>query len=240
MLDLPTEALAWVITFVAAIVQGTIGTGFAIFSVPLLTLIDPSLTPIPQILLAFPMTFGAVWRERQHIDLDGIWWIISGRVPGTLAAAWMLTQITEKTFDLVIASIVLAFVLVIGRGWEIRLNNRNRLLAGVASGFGGTASAIGGPPVILLYRNTPGPTLRSTVAAVFAAGILITMTTLHLTGVATAVDYRVAATLLIPMAAGFWLSGKLIRLVEGEHLKRAILIVCSIAGVALLVRGLAA
>ena len=46
--------IALVITAAGAFVQGTIGVGFGIVSVPLLSLINPVLAPVPQLLLVSP------------------------------------------------------------------------------------------------------------------------------------------------------------------------------------------
>ncbi|MCH7845622.1 MAG: sulfite exporter TauE/SafE family protein [Acidobacteria bacterium] len=81
---MPIEAwiLALVITLAAALIQGVVGVGFAMVSVPLLALIDPRLAPVPQLLIAIPMTMTMAWRERGYIELQRITWIIVGRFPG--------------------------------------------------------------------------------------------------------------------------------------------------------------
>jgi uncharacterized membrane protein YfcA len=65
--------LAFVITAIAATLQGSVGLGFAMVSVPLLTLIDPRLAPVPQLLVALPLSLAIAWRERRSIDLHGFW-----------------------------------------------------------------------------------------------------------------------------------------------------------------------
>ena len=75
--------LALAVTFVAASIQGVVGIGFALVSVPILALIDPSLAPVPQLLITMPLTITMAWRERRHIDASGIG---SDRWPGASLA----------------------------------------------------------------------------------------------------------------------------------------------------------
>ena len=54
--------LALVITAIAAMLQGSVGLGFAMVSVPLLSLIDPRLAPVPQLLVSLPLALAMAWR----------------------------------------------------------------------------------------------------------------------------------------------------------------------------------
>ncbi len=64
-------AAALVVTAVGAVVQGTIGIGFGVLSVPILSLVNPVLAPVPQLLLAVPLATSMAWRERSHIESRG-------------------------------------------------------------------------------------------------------------------------------------------------------------------------
>ncbi|MDH3308971.1 MAG: sulfite exporter TauE/SafE family protein, partial [Acidimicrobiia bacterium] len=79
-----TLIVAAIVTLVAGAVQGTIGFGSAVLAVPILTMVDPALTPIPQILLSLPLTITVLARERTRIDLRGTGWVLLGRLPGAI------------------------------------------------------------------------------------------------------------------------------------------------------------
>ena len=49
---------------------------------------------------------------------------------------------------------------------------------GVATGLTGTAAAIDGPPLALLYQHDPPPVFRATLATQFALGSVFTLTAL--------------------------------------------------------------
>ena len=82
MFTLAELVLIALIAFGGAALQGSIGFGLGVVGVPLLTLVDPRLTPIPVQMAALFLAVAATWRERAHLDTDGIGWIIAGRVPG--------------------------------------------------------------------------------------------------------------------------------------------------------------
>jgi uncharacterized membrane protein YfcA len=239
MLSAAGLAIAWLVCFLAALVQGSIGFGFAVLAVPLLTLIDPQLTPIPQLFLALPITVAAAWRERDHLELSGLGWIVAGRVPGSLVGAWILTRVSEQGIGLVIAAITLAAVLVVASGVAVPLTRTTRLAAGLASGFSGTTSAIGGPPVALLYQRSAGEVVRANLGAIFTIGLLINLAALFATGAVSPSDYRATGLLAAPVLAGFALSGRLARRLDPVKLRQAILALSGVAAVALLVDSLA-
>lgn len=232
----PTDiAIALVIVALAAALQGSVGFGFSVVTVPTLTLLDPSFTPVPVLLVAFPISAWAWSRERDDIDSSGFGWVITGRVVGSLLGAAVLGAVTERVLSWVIAVLVLAAVAVLARGVTLRLSTRTRMVAGMVSGFAGTTSAIGGPPIALLYRSQPGGTTRSTLGAVFAIGMFTSLVILGLSGLINATDVEVALRLAPAAIIGFLFSGRIKHLVDGEILRRAILAVAGTAGIVLLI-----
>ena len=126
---------ALAITTVAATLQGTIGFGFSILSVPTLSLIDPRLAPVPQMLVVVPLVTRMAWRERHAIDLRGVAWIVVGRFPGAAAGALLVAVATPRVTDWLMAGIVLFAVAVLSTGYDIPRNRGTQLLAGTASGL---------------------------------------------------------------------------------------------------------
>jgi len=225
-----------VVMTVAATLQSTIGFGFAVLSVPVLLMIDPQLAPVPQLLCAVPLTLSMAWRERDALDLRGIWWVIGGRLIGALLGLQLLMVASKQLLDVVIALIVLAAVAAIAAVRRVPRTPFTEVAAGTASGVSSLVSSIGGPPLALLYRDASGGTLRSSMAAIFTIGLAITITTRAVAGEISRVDLEVAACLLPAVLLGFWSSRFFLGRVEGGGLKRAILVVASLAAVGLLAR----
>lgn len=231
-----TLAGAMLIVFLGAAVQGSVGTGFAVVSAPILTLIDPDFVPIAPQFLALMIAVSALVRERGGLDMAGVGWVILGRIPGSIAAAAVLMYAVGRTLDFLIGSIVLIAVLVLMSGVRVPLTTGTRIVAGVFSGFSGTASSIGGPPIALLYRDQTGPTVRSTLGVIFAIGIVINLIVLTVTGILDRNDIITAAMLAPATALGFAGSSLLHKRVEGAVLRRGILVVAAVSAIALLLR----
>ena len=136
--------VALVVTLLAATVQGVVGMGFAMVSVPILALIDPSLAPVPQLLMTLPVTVTMAWRERYHLRLSGIWWVIAGRFPGAAIGVALLAVATRRALEVAIAITVFVAVVVLASGLHLRRNALTEFGAGVFSGTSGLVASVGG------------------------------------------------------------------------------------------------
>jgi uncharacterized protein len=235
---IPELMAALGIVTVAAFLQGIVGIGFNVLAVPTLLLINPLLAPVPSLLLAIPLTVSQLLRERSSIDRSGVGWIIAGRLPGGLIGLWLLVIFSQRLLDLTVALIVLAAVATIAGGQAIRRTRTTEFGTGVVSGITGIVSAIGGPPVALLYRDSPPPLMRSTVAVVFSIGISISIALRILGGQITMIDLQIALLLLPGVAIGFSVSSKVKGRVDGPWIRTGILVVSAMASIALLLRSI--
>ena len=167
--------IALAVTAFGALVQGTFGIGFGVVSVPILSLVDPVLAPVPQLLLAVPLALSMSWRERAHIEKRGVFWLLAGRIPGAALGLGLLAIATQRTLDVSIAISVLVAVAILGAGLTIPRNHATELGTGVIAGVMGMVASMGGPPAALLFRDEKGPIIRSTLAMFFSLGLLVTV-----------------------------------------------------------------
>jgi uncharacterized membrane protein YfcA len=232
-------AVALVVTAIGAAVQGTIGIGFAVVSVPILSLVNPLLAPVPQLLMAMPMTVSMAWRERSHIEWRGVTWLVVGRFPGALIGITLLAIATQRALDLGIALSVLVAVWILGSGLSVPRNRTTEFGTGVVSGITGMVASIGGPPAALLFKDAKGPTVRATLAMFFTFGLTVTLMTRIAAGRVTGDDLTLALLMFPGLAVGYVASYRLRYRVEGPVVKRAILVVSTIAAAGLLIRALA-
>ena len=235
-ISIPMMCTAMAISCFAAAAQGVVGFGYAIVAVPLLSLVDPRLAPVPQILTALPLTVMTAWRERGDIDGRGVAWILAGRVPGLAIGALLIAVVSHRVLDVVIGLFVMVGVACLGTVARIPRNRLIDMCAGAMSGVSGYVSGIGGPPLALLYRDASGPTIRSTLGVLFAVGIVATVVTRGAVGQVTALDLKLGAVLLAPVVLGTWLSRFLHDLIEGRGLRAAVLALSATAGIGLLLR----
>ena len=242
VVDLPISALviALIVIAIAAGLQSSIGFGFNILAVPILALLDPDLTPIPTMVMGIPLTAMVFLRERNHVDFKSLRWIIAGRVPGAFLGAALLAAVSRRFLDGFIAVIVLAAVIVIGTGYTINQTRTTKFTLGLASGVTGASSAIGGPPLALLYHRNPGPVIRSSLAFLFFIGQFVNLAALGLNGELSLRPIKLAFVLMPAMLVGYWASRHLTDRIEGPPLRAGVLVVSTFAGVALLLRALGA
>ena len=228
-----------VLSAIGAAIQGTIGFGFGVLTVPLLSLLNPVMAPVPQLLMVLPLTVAMVWRERHHIVWSGTVYMLGGRLPGALLGIVTIKAASgsaASAIDAVIALAVLAAVALLSIDVPIARNPGTEFAAGTAAGFMGMVASIGGPPLALLYRNERGPTIRATLSAVFTVGLCVTIGTRAVAGEMTSDDIVIAGLLMPAQVAGFLASFRLRWVIDGARLRRAILAVSAIAAIALLLR----
>jgi uncharacterized membrane protein YfcA len=228
--------IACAVTIVAAAVQGVIGFGLAVVSVPVLALMHPALAPVPQTLVSVPMVLALAWRERHAIDWHGIGWVIAGRIPGALLGLALITLLDAESLAVAMAVIVFAAVVIVWRGYSIPRNRMSSFLAGMASGTGALVASIGGPPLALLYRSTDGATLRSSVSTVFALGVAITLATRGFSGNISHQEVAVAAILLPAAALGLVIGTRIAPRLEGPAVRAGVLLLSSLAAIGLVVK----
>lgn len=235
----PASLLALVVvSFVAALVQGTIGFGFSMLSVPLLSLIDPRLAPVPQIVVSVFLSGLVFMREREHADLRGGVWVFVGQLPGALLGLAVLSRVSASTLDLVIGAIVLFAVLSVARGYAIRRTPLTKFLAGMASAASALLSSIGGPPLALVYHGVRGPEFRATLAMVFVVGSTLAVVSRGFAGEMVARDLALAVWGFFPMLMGVYLSKFLAARLEGQLFRVAVLVLVALTGAMLLGRAL--
>ena len=236
----PTElAIALVVTVLGAIVQGTIGVGFGILSVPILSLVNPILAPVPQLLLAMPLAVSMTWRERSHIDGKGVGWLLAGRVPGAILGLWILGLAAQRSIDIGIAISVIIAVLILGTGISVRRNPTTEFGTGIVAGVMGMVASMGGPPAALLFKDSHGAMVRASLALFFSGGLTVTVIFRAATGRITGDDLLLALLMLPALVTGYVISSRLRHRFDGHAIRPAILSVSMLAAIGLLVRAFA-
>ena len=229
-----TIALAGLAVALGALVQGAVGFGIALVSVPLLAIIDPRLVPVPMLMLATAHAMLTLRREYRDTDWVGVGWALIGRLPGIAIGVLAVALLPPRWFGLAVAVVVLSCVALSVVRWRPRPTVPALLLAGVVSGAAGTASAIGGPPVALLYQHASGARVRATLAAYFVAGSLLSLAGL-LVGGQVGADALEAAAVMVPfLIAGFALSNPARRVLDRGWTRPAVLALAAGGALALL------
>ena len=239
-LEFLTYFLAFVILLIAASVHASMGFGFGIIAAPMLVFIAPFLVPGPLIFVALVLTILMALRERTHIDFGGLKWTIAGRIPGSAIGALMLMILSQSAILLMVGILVLVAVTLSVVTPRFRPTRAALVCAGLMSGFMGTTASIGGPPIALIYQHVAGSVFRSTLSLYFVIGSVISLSALRYVGL---FGYRevVASAALIPaVLIGFFASNWILPKLNEIWMKRAILAIAAIAGVAIVAKHISA
>jgi len=234
--SLPEAFAVILIVTVGACIQGSIGFGWAMVSAPFIVLIESDFVPAPMILSGVLLVILLTWRERKSIDRRGVQWMTGGCVPGIAGATVVLVFISSAAFTIIFAILVLLGVLLSAIGLNVMLTNRNLFLAGFLSGFMGTISSIGGPPVALIYQHSAGAMLRGTLSAFFLLCACMALLGLFIAGWLGIKELKLALILIPGLVIGFALSRFTAGLMDRYSLRPAVLVFSALAAIAVLVR----
>jgi uncharacterized membrane protein YfcA len=226
------------IVALGAFVQGSLGFGINLIVAPVIALLVPEAVPGGIVLLSLPLTITMVLREHRHIDRRGATWIMVGRVPGAvLGAAIVVIAAPDLLTALIGAAILVAVGLSVVHP-HVRVTPATASAAGLTAGVMGTAAAIDGPPLALLYQNHRSEAIRATLATCFVLGTVMSSVALVVAGELRREQVIFTLELLPALGVGLLASVRGARHLEGRNLRPAVLAYAAIAGAAALVRGL--
>lgn len=220
--------------------QGIAGYGIGTLAAPLLFLISPVLLPAPLVLNATVLTILMLVRNRGALEVRQVRFAIGGGVAGAALAGVTLLALTPKGFELIFGVLILAGVILSVAGLKPELSARNSILAGAASTYMGTITAVGGPPIALIYQNQLGPLVRANMSAFFLVASFLSLVALLASGYLGSREVSLFLQTLPGVIVGFLLSGQLVNRMPFEWLRPVILGIAAIAGTAALIRGLIA
>lgn len=221
-----------------AFIQGTVGFGMNLIAAPVIAFVAPEILPAVPLLASLPLTVMMTLRERGAVDRRGATWSIAGRIPGTIAGVVVVTIVSTDVLTALIGGIVVVAVGISLVHTVPTITPTTAAAAGVASGFMGTAAAIGGPPMALLYSGRPAAELRSTVSVTFAVGSAIAIVGLAVGGAIEWGDLGLAAALAPIIQLGLWASRFAIGRIDPAGSRTAVLTLATLAGVAAITRSI--
>lgn len=230
-LSWPMVLLCTALAMIGSSVQGSLGFGLGMLTSPLFAMIDPSFIPVAMMLAVVPLTFGVAIRDRAHIDTSGFKWAVLGRFPGVFVGLVALRAMSEDSLAYAVASSVALAVIIsvvtARRGQVVRTNATTLTAAGFASGFMGTVTSIGGPPMALVYKDGDPRTVRATIAAFFSIGVVITVGGFVLSGEIGRHELALTVVILPGVLAGLPLSSVLARHMSAAVMRPLILVMCA-------------
>ncbi|CAN5726621.1 hypothetical protein BH24ACT3_BH24ACT3_08490 [soil metagenome] len=137
---------------------------------------------------------------------------------------------------LAFAVVVLVALALSASGLHLVPTAPTLLGAGTLSGFMGTVTAIGGPPIAMVYQRQPGARLRGTLARFFLVSGVLSLVGLAAVGRMGTTQILLAATLVPGVVAGYRLSRLVVDRVDRGHTRAAVLALSGVSALAVIVR----
>lgn len=227
-----------IVSTLGATLQGSVGFGLGFVAVPLLAVVDPRYLPGPLIMAALVLTLLLSYREHKAIQLKGITWVLVGRLIGAIIGIRLLIMIPEEYLSFTFAVMVILGVLMSISGLRLSINAKNLLGSGTLSGLMATTSAIGGPPLAMIYQNLKGPELRGTLSGIFVVGAILSLLALSTVGYFGYLEFKLALLLLPGIFTGFFLSKFTAKILDRGFIRPAILTFSLLSGIMLMIKTL--
>ncbi|EQB17038.1 TSUP family transporter [Novosphingobium lindaniclasticum] len=213
-LDLSTLFATSAMVFVAAILRGFTGFGFALAATPLLALLLPPAQVVPTVLLLqVGSSLIGLRKTLEHQDRASTWRIGVAACIATPFGVALLGIIPADLARVIIALVSLAGIASLRAGFRLdrEPNRRLAMATGLIAGLLGGLCAMSGPPVIAYFLSRPTPSIqaRASMILIFLMTGIIGLLTGATTGLFT-MAIGVEAALLAPsMIVGTWLGSSL-------------------------------
>lgn len=235
-MTVPEFLAATVVMAVGSLLQGSIGFGLALFAAPILALIHGGLAPGPLLVANVTLTLLMARREWHAVRLHDLGWSLGGRVVGIAVAIAIMARLSVEGLDILFGAIVLAGVTMAATGLSIHLTPGSIFGAGLVSGVMGTATAIGGPPMAIVYQKETGPRIRGTLSAYFTVGAVLSAIGLALVGRFGRQELLTGLLLCPGVVIGYWGSHRFLGALDKRGLRGAILGLSALAAAVLILR----
>lgn len=220
------------VIFLGSYVQSSIGFGLAIIAAPILFFIDPIYVPAPITVCALTLSLANTAKHKHAVALGELKFAILGRIPGTLMGGALLVYISPDALSLFLGGSVIFAVLISISTVMFRATKGAMFAAGMLSGFMGTSSSIGGPPMALVMQHEGSDFIRANLAAFFIVSCLMSLAMLSTIGLFGMDQIKMSLPLLPATLAGYWAAMQTLHLISREDLRRFSLGLCVLAGLA--------
>ena len=227
-------ALAAFIIFIAAVVQSAFGMGFGQVAAPFLLLIDPSLVPVPILFMGMTVSCLSAYRGLKDISFSELGYALSGRLFGIfIAAEVMIAIVASPKFMIVFACLILAAVAISMIKKQFDPTPKPLIIAGAFSGFLGTITSVGAPPMGLIYQNRSGQNVRATLNAFFGGGTVMALIVLGFYGLVERQHILLALALFPSLLLGTWAARFIFPYID-KQFRPLVLSICTISALLIL------
>lgn len=240
-LSLATFAIVAVAIFAGTLVQRLAGQAYGMIAAPIVALAAPEHVPATLLILGAVVGGGAL-----SMDLSAVNWREAGpgclgRALGAFAGAALAASLTDRsTFGVAVALIVLGAVALSVSGLRLPIRPATLVGAGLTAGVMGTITAIGAPPMAILYANEEAKRSRAMQNLFFGWGMLWSIGALAMVGLIARENLIAVAALLPVVVAALLTARPMADWAEGKPIRPVALTLAALAACAILARSLTA
>lgn len=213
-----------------AFVQTAIGFGLAIVAAPILFHLSQDYVPAPIIIVALFISLLNTLKNRSNIEIGGLKNALIGRVPGSILGGAILAYISMQTLSLWLGVAVLISLLISVLPFRIEPTNNRMAIAGFLSGFMGTTSSIGGPPMAILLQHQEASSFRGNLSAFFLFSSMISLVVQLFVGFLTLKHVLISLPLLPAAWLGYRCALLCVAHISKQWIRRAALVLCLASG----------
>ncbi len=241
-LDYATLLFVECIVFLAALVAGMTGFGFALILAPSLMLLLSPKTAVPVVtLLGVVLNSLLLYEARRLANPREIRPLIASGLIGMVCGASLLIYLNVPLLKLLIGVVIIPFAAALL--FDVKIKADSRLIqipVGLLSGFLGGSTSVSGPPIVLFFQN------RGLEKRVFRANLLVyffllyplTLPTYWLGGLLTGEVFGTALATAPAMVGGALLGARLVHRVDEGLFRRITLLLVIASGVYSMLTGL--
>jgi uncharacterized membrane protein YfcA len=196
-----------VAAFLGAILQRLSGQGFGMIAAPIVALLAPEFLPASLLMIGIIVGLSSSVFDLSVIEKRDLPPGFLGRFLGAIIAAWIAVRLSNTdVLGVVVALIVYAAIGLSLLGLTARIAPLSLLIAGLAAGIMGTLTAIGAPPMAILYQNTDARRSAATQNLFFCFGMVVSVSALSWHGLIELKHLWFAAILLPAAVLGLIVS----------------------------------
>ncbi|WED23295.1 sulfite exporter TauE/SafE family protein [Vibrio sp. JC009] len=226
------------VIFAGSFVQSAIGFGLAIVAAPILFQISPEYVPAPICVVGFFVSVLNTLKYRQNISVGGLKAALIWRVPGSILGGGLISLVSASVLSLWLGILVLISLGISLLPFKLEPTPKRMAFAGLLSGFMGTSSGIGGPPMALLLQHQEANTLRANLSAFFLFSSVISIVVLVVMGHFTLHQLYISLPLLPSTWLGYKAARACVDKLSKEWIRRFALTLCLISGSSAIIDGL--
>ena len=219
-------------------VQRLSGQGFGLISAPMIALVAPEMLPSAVLLLGLVSGLGSFALDLKSVDRRELPWGFAGRALGAVLAAMIASSLPFERIAVLVALIVLLAVALSLKGFTVAIRKSTLFGAGLVAGLMGTLTAIGAPPMAMLYQNQPPRRARAMQSTFFFFGMVVSIAALGWQGLIRPQHLSFALCIVPAIGLGLILAQPLEARFSRQMVRPAALIFSSIAAIILLLKAL--